>query len=84
MYNLGARKIVLFGLAPLGFVPFEVTACGTKGSSCAAYINSAVQIFNLGLVSLVQELDSNLRNAKFIYIDYYGIASSYALSQGNF
>ncbi|CAL8990574.1 unnamed protein product [Prunus brigantina] len=83
LYNFGARKIVLFGLGPLGSIPYEVAACGTKGSSCVSYINNAVQIFNWRLKSLVQELNSNLRNAKFIYIDYYGIGSSYALSQGS-
>ncbi|ONI27339.1 hypothetical protein PRUPE_1G081200 [Prunus persica] len=83
LYNFGARKIVLFGLGAIGSAPSEVAACGTKGSSCVAYINSAVQIFNGRLKSLVQELNSNLRNAKFIYIDYYGIGSSYALSRGS-
>lgn len=43
-------------------------------------INSAVQIFNVRLKSLAQELNTILPNAKFTYIDYYGIEDSYIAS----
>ncbi|XP_050374537.1 GDSL esterase/lipase At4g18970-like [Argentina anserina] len=80
LYNSGARKVVIFGLGMIGSTPFQVAMCGTSGSVCVDNINNAAQIFNAKLKSLVTDLNTNLTNAKFIYIDYYGIGQSGAAS----
>ncbi|RVX03805.1 GDSL esterase/lipase [Vitis vinifera] len=74
--NYGARKVALFGLAQLGCAPSVVASKGaTNGSACVDYINDAVQIFNNRLKELVNELNRNLTDAKFIYVNVYEIAS---------
>ncbi|TQE10826.1 hypothetical protein C1H46_003526 [Malus baccata] len=86
LYNSGARKIALFGLGTIGSIPFEVAMCNssTNVSLCSDNMNSAVQVFNARLQSLVDDLNSNLTDAKFTYIDFYGIGlSSAAASLGS-
>ncbi|PRQ37253.1 putative triacylglycerol lipase [Rosa chinensis] len=80
LYNSGARKMALIGLGMIGSTPFEVAMCGTNGTVCVDNINNAAQLFNARLKSLVTDLNTNLTNAKFIYIDYYGIGLSNAAS----
>lgn len=85
MYKTGARKIALFGIGAIGSTPFEVDKCGGTNitSLCSAKINSAVQLFNERLKSLVTDLNTNLIDAKFTFIDYFGIGlSSAAASAG--
>lgn len=77
MYNSGARKLALFGAGSIGNLPFEVATCGTKGGTlCVDKLNNAAQLFNARLKSLVTYLNTNLFNAKFTYIDTYGIGLS--------
>ncbi|KAK0590971.1 hypothetical protein LWI29_033856 [Acer saccharum] len=76
LYNYGARKIALFGVPPYGCAPAMIAMHGTNGSSCVDFINKAVQIFNAKLILLVDELNNNLRDAKFIYVNYYQISST--------
>lgn len=50
---------------------------GTSSSSvCVDFINMAVQIFNNKLIPLVDELNNNLQDAKFIYVDIFNISST--------
>ena len=74
MYEYGARKIALLGIAPIGCTPGNIAVHGTNGSFCVDFINDAVELFNFKLISLVDELNKGLRDAKFIYVDIYGIA----------
>ncbi|KAH0993418.1 hypothetical protein GBA52_004901 [Prunus armeniaca] len=81
LYKTGARKIALFGIGAIGSTPFEVAMCGGTNISsllCSAKINNAVQLFNEGLKSLVTDLNTNLIDAKFTFIDYFGIGLSSA------
>ncbi|KAK3195728.1 hypothetical protein Dsin_027038 [Dipteronia sinensis] len=74
LYNSKARKIAVFGIGAIGCTPAMITIYGTNGSLCVDFINSAVQLFNAKLVSLVDDFNNNLSNAKFIYINSYQIA----------
>jgi hypothetical protein len=78
LYKSGARKFALIGLTALGNIPFERSACGigSNGSACVDNINNAVQLFNDGLKSTVDQLNSNLTNATFIFINASAIESS--------
>lgn len=75
MYEYGAKKVVLGGLGQIGCTPSAIYAYGTNGS-CAEELNYAAQLFNQQLISLVDQLNSNLTDAKFIYINNYEIASA--------
>ncbi|GLT68090.1 hypothetical protein SLA2020_403500 [Shorea laevis] len=72
LYQSGARKVVLFGLGQIGCSPNELAQNSPDGSTCVQRINSANQIFNNKLKSLVNTLNSN-SDARFIYVDSYGI-----------
>jgi phospholipase/lecithinase/hemolysin len=73
LYQYGARKMVLFGLGQIGCSPNELAQNSPDGSTCVERINSANQIFNNKLKSLANDLNSNLADAKFIFVDSYGI-----------
>ncbi|XP_030456301.2 GDSL esterase/lipase At5g45670-like [Syzygium oleosum] len=74
LYSYGARKVAIFGLSVIGCAPEEISRFGTNGSLCVDKINSAVMLFNDRLKTLVDELNSNLADAKFTYIDFFGIS----------
>lgn len=83
MYEYGAKKVVLGGLGLIGCTPAAIASYGTNGS-CSEELNYAAQLFNQQLVSLVDQLNSNLTDAKFIYINNYGIGSVNTTSLGMF
>lgn len=64
--------MALFGVGPIGCSP-NALAQSRDGRTCVARINSANQLFNNGLKSLVDQLNSQLPDAKFIYVNVYGI-----------
>uniref|UniRef100_A0A5B7ANB0 GDSL esterase/lipase n=1 Tax=Davidia involucrata TaxID=16924 RepID=A0A5B7ANB0_DAVIN len=76
LYNYGARKVAFIGLGQIGCVPNQIALYGTNDSTCVENINSAVQLFNSKLVSLVGGLNRNLTDAKFIYVNIYDMSSS--------
>ncbi|XP_021764201.1 GDSL esterase/lipase At1g29670-like [Chenopodium quinoa] len=77
LYDFGARKIAVYGLGPLGCLPFEVTkSCATE---CVLEKNQAVQLFNTKLVSLVDQFNTKLPGAKFIFVDTFAILNLTAL-----
>lgn len=75
MYSYGARKVALFGIGPIGCTPANIATYDTNGSLCVDFINKAVQEFNTRLKTLVDNLNHNLQDAKFIYVNVYGISS---------
>ncbi|XP_059438457.1 GDSL esterase/lipase At1g29670-like [Corylus avellana] len=77
LYKSGARKFALFGLTALGNIPMQRSSCGSgsNGSACVDNINNTTQLFNVGLKSLVAQLNTNLTNATSIFINASGIES---------
>lgn len=73
LYNYGARKFVLNGVGQIGCSPNALAQNSPDGSTCVARINNANQIFNNRLRGLVDEFNSNSRDARFIYVNAYGI-----------
>ncbi|PON54644.1 Lipase [Parasponia andersonii] len=83
LYNYGARKVALIGLGQIGCIPYAISSIGTNnGSLCVDKVNQAVQLFNQKLVSLVDQLNSNFSDAKFIYVNSFGIGSGDPTSVG--
>ncbi|KAL7607581.1 GDSL esterase/lipase At1g29670 [Lactuca sativa] len=76
LYNYGARKLVLNGIGQIGCSPNALAQNSPDGTTCVAKINSANQIFNNQLRSLVDTFNRELTDAKFIYINNYGIFQS--------
>lgn len=73
MYDYGARKFALVGIGQIGCSPNALAQNSPDGRTCVRRINSANQIFNRKLRALVDNLNSNVNEAQFIYIDGYGI-----------
>ncbi|XAR66619.1 Triacylglycerol lipase [Bertholletia excelsa] len=72
LYGLGARKVAIFGIFQVGCTPTRRAQSGSNGSLCVDSDNSDVQLFNNRLKPLVDELNSNLTGAQFIYINSSG------------
>ncbi|KAG5232750.1 GDSL esterase/lipase [Salix suchowensis] len=75
LYLLGARKIALPGLGSIGSIPYSVSTLCRNNLSCVTNINNAVQPFNARLVSLVDELNRELNDARFIYLNTSGMST---------
>ncbi|KAM5587829.1 GDSL esterase/lipase [Rosa sericea] len=81
LYNkYGARKVALVGLGLIGCTPNAISK--TKGTTCIDEWNSSAQLFNQKLVPLVDQLNTNLTDAKFIYVNSTGMSSGDPTSVG--
>lgn len=67
---------MLNGIGQIGCSPNALAQNSPDGTTCVAKINSANQIFNNQLRSLVDTFNRELTDAKFIYINNYGIFQS--------
>lgn len=65
LYNLGARKMVVFELGPIGCVPSIVRGSSVNGK-CDEEKNQFVQLFNIQLGLLLKNLTSTLQGSHFI------------------
>lgn len=73
IYNFGARKFALIGVGQVGCSPGVLAQRSRDGKTCVAEVNNANMIFNTKLKALVDQSNNNYTDAKFIYIDAYGI-----------
>ncbi|CAO2823465.1 unnamed protein product [Amaranthus hypochondriacus] len=71
MYNYGARKFALIGIGQIGCSPNQLAQRSRDGRTCDERVNSANRLFNAQLKSLVQQLNSQLTDARFVYINVY-------------
>nr|GEY23469.1 GDSL esterase/lipase At1g29670-like [Tanacetum cinerariifolium] len=75
LYNLGARKIVVFGLARIGCIPAEIGRFGTHGKLCVDSLNEAAKIFNNKLKCLVDELNNINSDGRFTFVNVTSISA---------
>ncbi|KAI3764838.1 hypothetical protein L2E82_14855 [Cichorium intybus] len=75
LYNLGARKVAVFGLGLIGCTPAEIARFGTDGRPCVDSINDAVNRVNVRLKPLVDQLNSNFSDARFTFINLTSIST---------
>uniref|UniRef100_A0A6N2MEP1 Uncharacterized protein n=1 Tax=Salix viminalis TaxID=40686 RepID=A0A6N2MEP1_SALVM len=73
LYELGARKLVVFGLGMMLGVQAAIATYGTNGSACVELMNNASRLFNSLLLPAIDQLNDDLPDAKFIYINNYKI-----------
>ncbi|KAL6538696.1 hypothetical protein OROGR_012684 [Orobanche gracilis] len=73
LYSYGARKFVLIGVGQIGCSPNALAQNSQDGSTCVQKINDAIRIFNNKMKAVVDDFNKNTQDAKFIYIDAYGI-----------
>ncbi|XP_026382415.1 GDSL esterase/lipase At4g16230-like [Papaver somniferum] len=79
LYKMDARKIAVANVGPVGCIPIEralnYKSWYTTSDSCISAMNNAAMVFNKKLKSLIIELNSNLVQSKFVYVDSYGVIS---------
>ncbi|KAI3956877.1 hypothetical protein MKX01_000911 [Papaver californicum] len=70
LYNLGARKMVLVAIGPLGCIPSQLSmVSGEHG--CVEHVNHLVSLFNSRLLQLSKTLTSTLPGATLVFQDVY-------------
>ncbi|KAL0551801.1 hypothetical protein IC582_010890 [Cucumis melo] len=82
LYEQGARKVAIFGVGSIGCTPYARANFEHIGLPCVDKINTAIQLFNAGLKSLVEHLNANLPSAKFTFIDVFKISTVDPLNYG--
>ncbi|KAF9618449.1 hypothetical protein IFM89_001172 [Coptis chinensis] len=74
LYNLGARKISLTGLPPMGCLPLERASNYVFWSGgCNERYNQVATDFNRKLQDIVVELNKELHGIALVFSDTYGI-----------
>ncbi|CAL5405480.1 unnamed protein product [Camellia sinensis] len=73
LYQLGARKISLTGLPPMGCLPLERTTNLIFGSDCIEEYNNVAQDFNEKLKGLVEKLNKELAQIHLVFSNPYDI-----------
>ncbi|XVF59817.1 hypothetical protein PTKIN_Ptkin07bG0306300 [Pterospermum kingtungense] len=73
LYGLGARRIGLLGLPPIGCVPSQRTLGGGINRDCYDAENELAKLYNAKLSSAVDSLMAmyNLPDTKIIFLDIY-------------
>lgn len=66
LYNLGARKVVVFELGPLGCLPSTIRK-SRNGGKCAEETNALIPYFNNGVGAMLKNLTSTLSGSTFIF-----------------
>ncbi|KAF9623575.1 hypothetical protein IFM89_003365 [Coptis chinensis] len=74
LHSLGARKIVLTGIGPLGCAPSQLSmSSGNDG--CVQRVNNLAKIFNGRLLQMMKTLNASLPGSFFVYQDTYSFIS---------
>ncbi|XP_055823571.1 GDSL esterase/lipase At2g42990-like isoform X1 [Solanum dulcamara] len=75
IYRMGARKISLAGVPPMGCLPLERTTnyVSGNGDGCNEKYNNVAQHFNDMLGGLVQRLNNELPGIRVVFADAYNL-----------
>ncbi|RZR80001.1 hypothetical protein BHM03_00005869 [Ensete ventricosum] len=71
LYGLGARKIGVTSLPPLGCLPASITLFGHGSSECVRRLNSDAQSFNKKIDAAAKSLAKQLPGLKITIFDIY-------------
>ncbi|CAL1413038.1 unnamed protein product [Linum trigynum] len=74
LYNLGARKIVVVNVGPIGCIPYQRDVMDS-GDECASKSNELAQSFNSKLRILIRQLSRVFKGAHLIHADAYSIVN---------
>ncbi|XP_010921444.1 GDSL esterase/lipase At4g16230 isoform X1 [Elaeis guineensis] len=75
MYLLGARKIIVANVGPIGCIPYQRDTNPSTGSNCVEFPNQMAQSYNKRLKDLLLELRSSLEGALIAYANVYHIVA---------
>ncbi|KAK9002445.1 hypothetical protein V6N11_025123 [Hibiscus sabdariffa] len=72
LYNYGARKFAVYGIGQIGCTPYAISMYGTNRPGCVLKLNKGATLFNNRLKPLIHQLNNNLTDAKFTYLNLSG------------
>ncbi|KAI7993258.1 GDSL esterase/lipase 7 [Camellia lanceoleosa] len=75
LYNLGARKIIIFQIGPLGCFPYIINKLKPE-SRCDEDVNKLVSIFNDKLDATLKELSQKLVGSTFVIARTFDLMKS--------
>ncbi|KAF3322130.1 GDSL esterase/lipase EXL3 [Carex littledalei] len=71
LIQLGARKIAIVGVPPIGCVPSQRTLAGGILRDCASGHNAVARLYNSRLAKEVEKISKKHQNVTLIYADIY-------------
>ncbi|ESW28179.1 hypothetical protein PHAVU_003G265500 [Phaseolus vulgaris] len=71
LYEIGGRRIGVFGVPAIGCVPSQRTMAGGLDRACVESSNEAAMLFNSKLSSQIDALGKKLPDARIVYLDCY-------------
>ncbi|KAL1561104.1 GDSL esterase/lipase EXL3-like [Salvia divinorum] len=71
LYDLGARRIAVFGAPPIGCLPAQRTLAGGLARMCSEEENQAARLFNNKLPPALSSLAKGLSQSRLVYINIY-------------
>uniref|UniRef100_A0A0D9WHI8 GDSL esterase/lipase n=1 Tax=Leersia perrieri TaxID=77586 RepID=A0A0D9WHI8_9ORYZ len=72
LYQMGARKMMVSGLPPLGCLPVQKGLRGGMGSGgCITVMNEAAERYNAALQKALSKLEADSPGSKIAYVDVY-------------
>ncbi|RCV29681.1 hypothetical protein SETIT_6G031600v2 [Setaria italica] len=71
IYGLGARRVRIPGLPPLGCLPLQRTVNPARPGDCNKWHNMVARSFNRRLRAMVWRLNRDLPEARVVYVDQY-------------
>ncbi|KAK7280768.1 hypothetical protein RJT34_25835 [Clitoria ternatea] len=84
LYKVGARRVGVFSVPPVGCVPFQRTMAGGAERKCVQEYNNAVMLFNEKLSKEINSLNQNLPNSRVVYLDVYNPFLDIVLNYQNY
>lgn len=76
LYNLGARKISISALGPLGCIPSQLSM-KSKDGKCIDSLQQLSRNFNAALKSMTEELNAELPEATYVYANSFDMVLEY-------
>lgn len=84
MYKMGARKIVVANVGPIGCIPSQRALNPSAGDYCVAFPNQLATSYNLNLKTLVAHLTSTLPGSMFVYANVYSVVNNIILDPSSY
>lgn len=73
IYDLGARRIAIFGLGPVGCIPARLTLPNCSADYCNNHVNDMATNYNMGLENLVNELPARYTGVVPVYASVFDV-----------
>ncbi|KAK0603021.1 hypothetical protein LWI29_000559 [Acer saccharum] len=71
LYGVGARRIAVVSLPPVGCLPSQRTISGGIARECSEPTNQAAQLFNSKFSSVIGCLNQKFPDSKIVFLDAY-------------